>query len=243
MGCIVCTEEDMDLSQLSVHYLTEHTITFTEEYEDDLETFQEKAKQFPNDYQPINNISSDKDQISDTEISDIEAFFYYEKPKSGSSSDSSSSIKSSRSKGRKHSSDSSSSINSNKSNGRKNPKSKASRDHDSLRAQFSSQKNLYENKFKEMDSSLKAISEINEKILANQIKEEEVKTTNKNNFKEIKSSINQINKVNEEILAIQIKKDEITDHSKDIKSIEDTLAANTMKNKNKEKKNKRKEFR
>merc|ERR1712173_81777 len=159
------------------------------------------------------------------EISDTEAFFYYEKPKSGSSSDSSSSI------------------NSNKSNGRKNPKSKASRDHDSLRAQFNSQKNLYENKFKEMDSSLKTMSEINEKILANQIKEEEVKTTNKNNFKEIKSSINQINKVNEEILAIQIKKDEITDHSKDIKSIEDTLAANTMKNKNKEKKNKRKEFR
>merc|ERR1712173_564773 len=102
------------------------------------------------------------------EISDTEAFFYYEKPKSGSSSDSSSSNKS------------------NKSNGRKNPKSKASRDHDSLRAQFNSQKNLYENKFKEMDSSLKTLSEINEKILANQIKEEEVKTTNKNNFKKIK---------------------------------------------------------
>merc|ERR1712173_60029 len=85
---------------------------------------------------------------------------------------------------------------------------KGSRDHDSLRTQLISQKNFYENKFKEMDTSLKKMSEINEKILANQIKEEEIKTANKNKFKEMDSSIKQITEINEKILANQNKKEE-----------------------------------
>merc|ERR1712055_498174 len=133
------------------------------------------------------NSSSDEDQ----QVSDFESLFDLPKQsKSGSSSDSSSSIKSYRSKGSKKS------------------KSKGSRDHDSLRTQLISQKNFYENKFKEMDSSLKKMSEINEKILANQIKEEEIKTANKNKFKEMNSSINQITQINEKILANQNKKEE-----------------------------------
>merc|ERR1712055_503967 len=95
------------------------------------------------------------------------------------------------------SSDSSSSLKSSKSRGNKKGKSKGSRDHDSLRTQLISQKSFYENKFKEMDSSFKKMSEINEKILAIQIKEEEIKTANKNKFKEMDSSNKQITQINE----------------------------------------------
>merc|ERR1712173_378480 len=88
-------------------------------------------------------------------VSDFETWFDQpSQTKSGSSSDSSSSIKSSRSRGNKKA------------------KSKGSRDHDSIRTQLISQKSFNENKFKEMDSSFKQMTQINEKILANQIKEE-----------------------------------------------------------------------
>jgi hypothetical protein len=51
-SCIVCPEEDMDLEALSDHYCYEHTITFTETYEDDLETFQRMARTYPGESIP-----------------------------------------------------------------------------------------------------------------------------------------------------------------------------------------------
>ena len=263
-NCIICPEEDMDLEGLTDHYLNDHTIIFTEEYEDDLETFQDKAIQFPGYTRTIKtheNGSSSEEQEG-YRTSEIDEYYGWNKVESAP--DSSSSIKSSRSKRSAQktgsSSDSSSSTSSSRSNGKKKSKSKASRDHESLRLQFNSQRTLFENKFKEMDSSLRTMSEINEKILANQVKEEEVKTTNKHNFKELKSSLTQLNKVNEEILAkqkeikgnndhsaeIKTIKDTLAkkqDHSIEIKAIKDTLATNDMKTKNKEKSDKRKEFR
>merc|ERR1712173_260184 len=139
-------EENMDLEALSEHYFYEHTITFMETYEDDLETFQEMARKHPGDSKLYENMSPGNNSSGEEQISDLDTFF--DTPKTGSSSDSSSSIKSSRSKGNKKS------------------KSKGSRDIESIRTQMISQKSLNENKFKEVDSSFKVM----EKILENQTK-------------------------------------------------------------------------
>merc|ERR1712173_428642 len=102
-------------------------------------------------------------------VSDFETWFDQpSQTKSGSSSDSSSSIKSSRSR-----------VN-------KKAKSKGSRDHDSIRTQLISQKSFNENKFKELDSAFKQITQVNEKILTTQTKLElnSQKSFNDNKFKE-----------------------------------------------------------
>ena len=167
-SCIVCPEENMDLEALSEHYCYEHTITFMETYEDDLETFQEMARKHPGDSKLFENMSPGNNSSGEEQVSDLDTFF--DTPKSGSSSDSSSSIKSSRSKGNAQkagsSSDSSSSIKSSRSKGNRKSKSKGSRDIESIRTQMISQKSFNENKFKEVDSSFKVM----EKILENQTK-------------------------------------------------------------------------
>merc|ERR1712055_1282931 len=100
-SCIVCPEENMDLEALSEHYCIEHTITFTETYEDDLETFQQMAIKYPGEslsYAQQDYRSSGEEQ----QVSDFETWFDQpSQTKSGSSSDSSSSIKSSRIRGNK----------------------------------------------------------------------------------------------------------------------------------------------
>merc|ERR1712030_260064 len=129
----------------------EHTITFTESYEDDLEQFQKMAKMYPGESQFFaqnSSQSSGEDHIT----SDMEAL-YYDTPrsKSGSSSDGSSSVKSSNSRRYKKS------------------KSKGSRDLESVMSQVTSQKVFIEN---ELISSHKQMESITEKISENQIKKE-----------------------------------------------------------------------
>merc|ERR1712105_122102 len=169
-SCIICPEEDMDLEALSEHYCYEHTITFTESYEDDLDQFQKMAKRYPGESQffaQLSSHSSGEDHIT----SDIEAL-YYDTPrsKSGSASDGSSSGK--KSKLQKHksgsSSDSSASVKSASSQRNKKSKSKGSRDIESLKSQVMSHKNLLEN---EISSSQKQMASINKNISDNQIKE------------------------------------------------------------------------
>ena len=162
-SCIVCPEEDMDLEALSEHYCYEHTITFTESYEDDLETFQKLAKMNPGEsrfFAQNSSQSSGEDQIT----SDIEALYYNTpRSKSGSSSDGSSSDKKSKLQENKSgsSSDSSSSVKSSSSRRYKKSKSKGSRDLESLKSQVTSQKVFIEN---ELISSHKQMESITEKI-------------------------------------------------------------------------------
>ena len=133
-SCIFCQEENMNLEDLSAHYQDEHNIQFTEEYVDDLITWQRNALASSCEYTvvPQEPHSSDGEQQS----SDFEFYFGQpskEKSRSESSSDSSSSKKSS------------------KSRGNKKAKSKDSRDYELIRTQLITQKSFNETKFKEME--------------------------------------------------------------------------------------------
>merc|ERR1712030_215296 len=209
-SCIVCPEEDMDLEALSEHYCYEHTITFTEDYEDDLEQFQAMAIRYPGESQffaQLSSHSADEDHV----ISDMEALYYdSSRSKSGSASDGSSSGK--KSKLQKHksgsssdgsspetklqknksgsSSDSSTSVKSASSQRNKKSKSKGSRDIESLKSQVMSHKNLLEN---EISSSQKQMASINKNISDNQIKEGIEKKKINDGIEKINAQVTTIN--------------------------------------------------
>ena len=211
-SCIVCQEDYMNLEDLTAHYYDAHIIMFTEEHVDDLEIWQESALAFscPDTFVPQESYSSGEEQ----QVSDFETYLGQpskKKSRSGSSSDSSSSIKSS------------------KSRENKKAKSKGSRDQKSIRTQLISQKSFNENKFKELDSSVKQTTQTTEKILENQLKEEKEKTA-------IISSLERIDNTLSTMVHSSIA------HTENIKSIEDTLASNAKKAKEREEKRKKEGF-
>ena len=229
-SCIVCPEEDMDLEALSEHYCYEHTITFTETYEDDLETFQRMAIKYPGEsisWKLYSNQNSNQSSGEEQEISDFESLF--DLPplnKSGSNTDDSSSEKHSKSQGNKSgsSSDSSSSTKSSRSRGNKKSKSRGSRDIESLRTQVTSQKNFFE---KELSSSLK---QMEEKMSENQTKKE----------KDDEKIASGIEKISTSLVTIADNQSALI---KQNKHFENVLASNAASIKEKDEENEKKELR
>ena len=100
-SCIICLKDNMDLEELSGYYCYEHTITFSEEYVDVLETWEEMADDWSYNLSKAPDSQNRYSSSEEQPLSDYENSFAQTSPKkaySGNSLDSSSSVKSSKSR-------------------------------------------------------------------------------------------------------------------------------------------------